>query len=254
MAKIAYIFDLDDTLIKSDAKIYVYRNKAHYKSLTPKQYNTFIKQPGDVLDFRDFKDGEILLKARKFKMWPLMKKLHNFIKNKKINGDIIILTARNSEVKPFIHQLLKEDGIVLDMSHIITMGDDRSDFNIANEKKKVLEYLNDKYAKIIFFDDDVKNIAMANTIDRVKTRLVKESIDEAIKHLSPKSDEQVIKYLPIDEKIKKYLIDNNWAYEGNDEENTEYGPYYFSRGDEPGILSVDNNDSFSKFIHDNRLT
>ena len=189
--KYAVVFDFDDVLIKSDARIQVYRNKAFYKSLTPQLFNTFIKDKTDVFDFTDFKDGELILKAKKYKMWPFLKKLNKLIKSKKINADIIILTARNSEIKSFIHTLLKDDGIMLDISHIITMGDDKGDINIANEKKKILQQLIKKYSKIIFFDDDIQNIRKANTIQRVKAKLVENSINEAIKHLSPKSEEEI---------------------------------------------------------------
>jgi FMN phosphatase YigB (HAD superfamily) len=195
--KLCYVFDLDDVLIRTDAKIYVYRNKAFFKTLTPKQYNNFTKELNDVLDFREFKDGELLLKAKHYKMWPLLKQLVNLKRNKKINADIIILTARNPEVKPYIYQLLKNDGIILDPKHIITMGDDRGDFNIAEEKKKVLEFLNDKYVKILFFDDDPKNIRIAKKIKGINTKLV-----ESIKHLKPRSEEEIKKMISANKKFK----------------------------------------------------
>ena len=188
----AAVFDLDFTLIKSDAKIYVYRNEAFYKSLNSKQYNTFVKQPDDVLDFREFKDGDFILNAKHYKMWPFLKKLNHLVKEKKIDADIYILTARSSLVKADIYTLFKEDGIILDMKHIITLGDDRGELDVSEEKKKVLETLIKRYSQILFFDDDIKNIQIANKIKGVQTKLVESTLDEAIKHLTPRSSEEII--------------------------------------------------------------
>ena len=214
MNKVLYVFDLDDTLIRSEAKIQVYRNGAFYKSLTPQLFNTFIKGKTDVFDFTDFKDGELVLKADKYKMWPFLKKLNKLIKSKKIAADIIILTARSSEVKSFIHTLLNNDGISIDISHIITLGDDKGDVRVADEKKKILQQLIKKYSKIIFFDDDIQNIKMANTIPNIKTKLVEgllnNKVNEAIKHLSPKTEEDLKKINPSD-KIE-VGIDNNMLW------------------------------------------
>jgi len=191
MNKIVYVFDLDFTLIKSDAKIYVYRNGAFYRALNSRQYNSFVKQKGDVLDFREFKDGDFILNAQHYKMWPLLKKLNHLVTNKKISADIYILTARSAEVKADIYALFKEDGIIIDMKHIITLGDDRGDLNVSEEKKKVLEVLSKRYSKILFFDDDIKNIQIANKINRVQTKLVESTLDEAIKYLPGRTQEEI---------------------------------------------------------------
>jgi len=195
MNKIVYVFDLDFTLIKSDAKIYVYRNKAFYKALNSRQYNSFHKQKNDVLDFREFKDGDFILNAEHYKMWPFFKKLNHLVRDKKINADIYILTARSSEVKADIYTLFKEDGIIVDMKHIITLGDDRGDLNVSEEKKKVLETLSKRYNKVLFFDDDIKNIQVANRIQGVQTKLVESTLDEAIKHLTGRSEEEIRNYV-----------------------------------------------------------
>ena len=187
--KICYIFDLDDCLIKSLAKIDVYRNEAFYLSLKSNQYKNFKKEKNDVLDFREFKDGELIIQAKHYKMWPFFKKINHLIRNKKIAADLFILTARNPVVKSAIYTLCKNDGIILDMKHIITMGDDRGDLDIAEEKKQIVEALSKRYLKILFFDDDIKNIQLANKISNVETKLV-----ESIKHLKPRSEEEIRDY------------------------------------------------------------
>ena len=64
MEKTICIFDLDDTLVKTDAKIKVYQKETGdlLHSLTPQQYNDF-ENHGHILDFDDFDDLQVLLKG-----------------------------------------------------------------------------------------------------------------------------------------------------------------------------------------------
>ena len=88
--KRCYCFDLDDTLIKTSAKIRVYRNGVYVKSLTPKEYNFYEQHPDDKLDFKDFLDGEMILNAKKHTIWPVIKNVSNAIKENKVNTTNVI--------------------------------------------------------------------------------------------------------------------------------------------------------------------
>lgn len=56
------IFDLDDTLIKTDAKVKIlnHRTKKIICELTSKEFNEFKKEKYHVLNFDDFECPEIL--------------------------------------------------------------------------------------------------------------------------------------------------------------------------------------------------
>jgi len=168
----AYCFDLDDTLIKTPAKIHIYRNGTFVKSLTPKQYNFYKHQPGDKLDFKDFLDGEMILNAKKYIIWPVIRNVNNAIKNDRSTSDIYILTARDRTVKPYIYEFLKKNGIDISLEHIITLGDNKGYFNIADKKKYVLEKLKKNYDEITIFDDNPETIKLAASIPGIKTKLV----------------------------------------------------------------------------------
>jgi FMN phosphatase YigB (HAD superfamily) len=170
--KKAYIFDLDDTLIKTPAKIHVYRNGTFIKSLTPKEYNFYKHQPSDKLDFKDFLDGEMILKAKKYTVWPVIRNVSNAIKEERSTSEIYILTARDQTVKSYIYEFLKRNGIEIEFKNIITMGDGKGHFDIADEKRKILEQLRKKYDEIIIFDDNPKTIQLAASIPGIKTKLV----------------------------------------------------------------------------------
>ena len=167
----AYCFDFDDTLVVTDAKIKIYKNKTFLKSLTPKEFNTYKLQKGEVYDFREFDDKEHILNAKKYKMWPTLHKISNLVKAGK-PAFIYILTARGNVTKAYIYEFLKRHGIEIDMHHIITVGDRKPQSSVAAEKHKALSKLVGEYNKVFFFDDDVKNIKLAKTVPGVITMLV----------------------------------------------------------------------------------
>jgi FMN phosphatase YigB (HAD superfamily) len=174
----AYCFDFDETLVKTEAKIHVYRNGAFYRSLTSKEFNFYKHGPHDKFDFKDFKNDEMILNAKRYKMWPVMKNISDAIKTGKSNSTIFILTARSMHVKSAIYEYLKQHGIDIDMKHIITIGDDAGKIDISEEKRKILTKMTKQYNKVVFFDDDPKNIAIAAGIQGIKTRLVEGHVSD----------------------------------------------------------------------------
>jgi len=49
-----HIFDFDDTLVKSDAKVVITTQSGETRELSSEEYAKYIKQPGDIEDFSDF--------------------------------------------------------------------------------------------------------------------------------------------------------------------------------------------------------
>jgi len=178
--KKAYVFDFDETLVRTTAKIHIYRNGAHYKSLSAKEYNFYTPKKGDKFDFSEFNDGQRILDAKKYIMWPVIHSINKAVREDKSTSDIYILTSRSSIVKSYIYEFLKRNGIDIDINNIITIGDDNGKLNISNEKRKKLINLTHKYDEILFFDDDPKNINLAKSIPGIKTRLV-ETLNEKFK-------------------------------------------------------------------------
>jgi hypothetical protein len=146
------------------------------KTLTPSEYNTYRKKPGEVLDFSDFEEPEHIINSEKYKTWPILANIYKAVTEGRSNSDIYILTARHARVKQAILQFLQSNGITMDPENVITIGDAAGDIIIADVKKSVLKKLAKKYDKVYFFDDDPKNIALASEIDKVKTRLIETDI------------------------------------------------------------------------------
>lgn len=168
----AYIFDFDDTLVKTEAKVYVYKNGKFIKSLTPEQFNTYIKSPDEEIDISEFKDPRLIMSARKYKMWPALQNINNAILQGRSSSQIFILTARSPIARNPIHKFLKSNNIFIPEENIITIGDDAGEINIAEEKKRILIDLKSQFDNIIFFDDNPENIRLAQEISGISTRLI----------------------------------------------------------------------------------
>lgn len=170
----AYVFDVDDTLVTTGAKIIVKDSTGNIiKKLTPAEYNTYHKAPNEEFDFSEFQSGDIFRKtAQPTEYFKVIKTISDAIKNKRSNSYIYILTARGSAIKDTIYNYLKDKDIEVRPIDISTIGD-KTNENIAERKKQVLQKIRNKHiGKVLFFDDDEKNIQLAKQVKGVETRLV----------------------------------------------------------------------------------
>jgi FMN phosphatase YigB (HAD superfamily) len=169
----AYCFDFDDTLVKTDAKVYVYKDGKRIKSLTPTEFNHYVHQPDETLDLADFTDPRIIMNAKKYKMWPALQNIDSARKMGRSSSDIYILTARSPKAQQAIHNYLTRNGIEIPLENVMTVGSDSDlPYDIAEEKGKVLQNLKDRYADVFFYDDSPDNIQLATKIGGIKTRLI----------------------------------------------------------------------------------
>jgi uncharacterized HAD superfamily protein len=168
---IAYVWDFDDTLVRTDCKIHIYKNGRFIKSLTSEEFAFYKLKPGEITDNRDFKDPRFIINARKYKMWPTLQSVDMAIKQGTTNAEIFILTARNEVSRLPIHNFLSKNKIYVPIDHIIAVGKDEK-MNIAEEKKKVLLDLKNRYSQITFFDDNPETIKLTSGIKGIQTRLV----------------------------------------------------------------------------------
>lgn len=170
----AYVFDFDQTLAETGAKIGVIRDGQIYRRLTSQAFNTYVLKSGESFEFSEFDDGDkVLNKSKLLPYFYVMKNIYKRIQNaeNKVNR-IYILTARSSPVKNALYSLLERHNIVIPIENIYTIGDQlKSGQTIAERKKEILKKLSDKYDEVTFFDDDERNILLAKAIGpNVKTR------------------------------------------------------------------------------------
>ena len=157
------VFDLDDTLVISAAKIKVCNKKTgECYSLTPEEFNTYEKGADDELDFDEFKSLEIM-KAGKLIDYYL-KIFKEAYRSKLAVG---IVTARDD--REMIYKWLREHvGFRIDNDLIFAVNDPVHNFkgSISDRKKQAFKELIDMgYNDLQFYDDDDANLKLVKSLE-----------------------------------------------------------------------------------------
>lgn len=173
----AVVFDVDDTLFTTDAKVIVNKPDGEVLELTPAEFNTYEKAPGDKMDYSQFKDPELFIRtAKPTKYIKVAQNISNARKTGRSDTKLYILTARDSSIEKALTQKLASLGVIHD--GFFSAGDTGAP-TIAEGKKQILEKIRSMHrGSVSFFDDDANNIALAKQIPGIKVRQVsKESIE-----------------------------------------------------------------------------
>lgn len=165
------VFDLDDTLIISDAKIQVLDTKTGkvIKTLTPAEFNFFKPTSKHALSFSEFEDFEILKRASF--ITHVLEDLQKFYNS---GVHVAIVTARSNS--KMIRDFFLHNGIDIHPDLVIAVNDPSHKLkgNIAERKKEALHRLvEDGYKDLIFFDDNDDNLRLAKEIEKEKDVKVK---------------------------------------------------------------------------------
>jgi hypothetical protein len=157
------IFDIDDTLTVSNAKIRVHDPETGKTyELTPKEFNEYQKDPNHVLDFSDFRNPDIL-KAGRIIDWVM-----NILqKTLQIERAVGIITARDD--KDLIIDFLLHNGVDINPDFIFAVNDPRSNFtgSIAERKQQAfVEFIDMGFKNFKFFDDDPENLKLAKQLEK----------------------------------------------------------------------------------------
>lgn len=168
--KKCYVFDFDDTLVKTYALVYVKKDERIIKAIKSSEYAEYKLQERESFDYTEFLDPYFIFTGYEM---PLFKMLHNI--NKSIyegrsDSCVYILTARESVLRDVLYEYFTDRGITcIPKNQILTVGDDKSK-SVSESKKEILEELMKNGYDLTFFDDDTKNIEIAKSISGIKTR------------------------------------------------------------------------------------
>ncbi len=161
MKKTICIFDLDDTLVKTDAKIKVYQKETGdlLQSMSPEEFNGYVNSKGHILDFEDFNDLQILLSGK------LIEKNVKILRECAREHPVGMITARShlNSVLEFIY----EKDLPIQRDLVFVVNDEMSKFtgNVAERKKQAfIELIKRGYDNFIYYDDNLDNLRAAETL------------------------------------------------------------------------------------------
>jgi hypothetical protein len=154
------IFDIDDTLFRTNTKILVKKDGKQVRELTPAEYNLDKLSSGEEYDFSQFRSSEIFFRTAKpidmvFKTAKrILSKFAGF-SNKKVT----IITARDDlDDKNLFLKTFKKYGFNIDRVFVHRAGKLNISGPAAKAKITSDELKNGKYSIVRMFDDHSGNL------------------------------------------------------------------------------------------------
>jgi len=158
------VFDMDDTLCITGAKIRIYDPSNHTEyALTPQEFNDYERKPHHIVDFGEFDNHEILMNGKIIK-WVVDILVNTMKKGK----DVGIITARGD--KQIIIDFFKKHGIHLNPAFIFAVNSPNSKYtgNVHQRKQQAFEDLIAiGYTNFRFFDDNQSNLDYAKKLEEI---------------------------------------------------------------------------------------
>ena len=156
------IFDIDETMFITKAKVKVVKNGKVIKKLDNQEFNTYKKKAGEEFDFGEFKNAKVFNKTST-PIARMIDKVKVILRNATRKGSrVIIVTARpNFDNKKVFLDTFRKQGIDIDKIYVERAGNLGG--GPAAENKKVIfkKYLDQKiYKRIRLFDDAMSNLKM----------------------------------------------------------------------------------------------
>ena len=154
------IFDIDETLFHTNAKIKVVKDKKVLKILDNASFNKYRLKSGESFDYGQFKSAKIF-KETSTPIARIINRAKRIIKFATKKGSkVIIVTARQDmDDKKIFKEAFREQGIDIERVYVERAGN--IGLETASENKVVIfkKYLETKrYARIRLFDDSLENL------------------------------------------------------------------------------------------------
>ena len=154
------IFDIDETMFITKAKVKVVKNGKVIKKLDNQEFNTYKKKAGEEYDFGEFKDAKVFNRTST-PIARMINKVKVILKNAtKAGSKVIIVTARpNFDNKKLFLDTFRQQGIDIDKIYVERAGNLGGGPAADNKKVIFRKYLDQKiYKRIRLFDDSKENL------------------------------------------------------------------------------------------------
>lgn len=154
------LFDVDDTLIHTTAKIGLVKRGKIIKRITNAEFNEYKLKSGESFDFSEFDDPKLLKNEQLTPYWNTLKR--EYMKGTHIG----IITARGD--CDMIFEFFKSKGIEIKRDLVYAVGDPKMGLggSVAEKKSVVISRLVEKgYKTLVFFDDNETNLKFAKSLE-----------------------------------------------------------------------------------------
>ena len=154
------IFDIDETLFHTEAKVQVLKAGEVVKILDNQKYNSYQLKEGETYDYGQFRSAKIFKETSTpiAKVIKRAKRIIHFATRK--GSKVIIVTARQDmDDKKLFKEAFKAQGIDIGRVYVERAGNIGKE--TASENKVIIfkKYLDtERYARIRLFDDDKNNL------------------------------------------------------------------------------------------------
>lgn len=154
------IFDIDDTLFRTTAKVNVVKDGKVIRELSNQEFNTYKLKPDESFDFRQFASAELFRKTST-PIGRMIGKMKAILKRALQKGSkVIVVTARsNFDKKEMFLDTFRAHGIDIDSSYVERAGNLNLGSPAKNKRFVFHKYLRSgQYKRIRLFDDSKQNL------------------------------------------------------------------------------------------------
>lgn len=154
------IFDIDETLFHTKAKVAVVKDGRVVRMLDNQEFNTYKRKPGEEYDFREFRSAEVFRRTST----PIVKMIDKAkilvkAKNNPASRAIIVTARSDFDDKKMFLQTFRDHGLPIDQMHVERSGNLGIDSPAEAKKVVFRKYLNTKnYTKTRLYDDAMSNL------------------------------------------------------------------------------------------------
>lgn len=170
------IFDIDDTLFHTTAKINVVKDGKVVRELSNQEFNTYKLGAGEEFDFSQFKDAE-KFNRESTPIKKMFDKARNILRSteRHPNNRVVIITARtNLDDRETFLDTFRKHGLDVDKIRIERAGNIGGGLFPAEQKAIIIRNIlkTKQFNKVKMFDDSISNLAkflkLKNEFDVVK--------------------------------------------------------------------------------------
>lgn len=154
------IFDIDETLFRTKAKVDVVKDGKVIRSLDNQEFNTYKLGPGEEFDFHEFRSAEIFQKTST-PIGKMIGKMKAILRNATKRGSrVIVVTARaDFDDKEVFLNTFRAHGIDIDSAYVERAGNLGLGSAAKNKRFIFHKYLKSgNYGRVRLFDDSKQNL------------------------------------------------------------------------------------------------